>query len=230
MTWHLSRTLIPRCDVEPQSEIWEAAYRRFETQDEEIAKFVRRLRLLGADAWPRSARVVELFCGRGNGMLALSQLGFTDLAGIDTSPTLTALYRGPGEAVVGDCRALPWPDASKDILIAQGGLHHLPELPGDLDRVLAEARRVLRPGGRLVVVEPWLTPFLQFVHFTSFSWFRRFSKRLDAFATMTEHEYHTYENWLLSPALVSSLFDHHFRAEHRSTSFGKLRFVGIVKP
>jgi len=49
---------------------------------------------LGADAWPRRAQIVELFCGRGNGLRALERLGFRELAGIDLSPTLVARYAG----------------------------------------------------------------------------------------------------------------------------------------
>jgi ubiquinone/menaquinone biosynthesis C-methylase UbiE len=43
-------------------------------------------------------------------------------------------------------------------------LHHLKTLPDDLEQTLSEAARVLRDDGRFVAVEPWLTPFLTFVH------------------------------------------------------------------
>ena len=46
----------------------------------------------------------------------------------------------------------------------QGGLHHLPVLPDDLDRVLAEGVRVLRENGLLLVIEPWVTLFLSVAH------------------------------------------------------------------
>ncbi|HLB78499.1 MAG TPA: class I SAM-dependent methyltransferase, partial [Candidatus Dormibacteraeota bacterium] len=115
---------------------WEQAYTQFETPEEEIAKFTARLVALGARAWPRQAQVVELFCGRGNGLRALERLGFRQLAGIDLSPTLVAQYSGPADCVVGDCRALPYEDESNDIVIVQGGLHHLHKLPDDLELVL----------------------------------------------------------------------------------------------
>jgi SAM-dependent methyltransferase len=143
---------------------WEAAYLRFETPEQEIEKFVDRLAHLGANRWPRDAHVVELFCGRGNGLRAFARLGFANIEGIDLSPALAAQYAGPGRVLVGDCRKLPYADECKDVLIVQGGLHHLPVLPGDLEATLAEARRVLRPGGLFCAVEPWLTPFLSIVH------------------------------------------------------------------
>lgn len=49
---------------------------------------------------------------------------------------------------VGDARALGVPDQSADIVLLLGPLYHLTEA-GDRIRALREARRVLRPGGRL---------------------------------------------------------------------------------
>src|ERR1700682_5822683 len=73
---------------------WEAAYLRFETPEEEIRKFTERLRRLGASEWARDANVVELFCGRGNGLHALARLGFRNIEGVDLSPRLLAEYTG----------------------------------------------------------------------------------------------------------------------------------------
>jgi ubiquinone/menaquinone biosynthesis C-methylase UbiE len=210
--------------------LWEAAYLRFETPQEEIRKFKRRLTKLGAEQWPREARVVELFCGRGNGLVALSELGFRNVEGIDLSPRLVAQYKGDGVCYVGDCRRLPFADSSKDVLIVQGGLHHLTSLPTDLDEVLAEVRRVLRQGGRFVAVEPWLTPFLRFVHAVSKQPVCRWmSNKVDAFATMTQYELSTYERWLNAPDMILAIFNKYFHSEHRSIAWGKLAYIGTHK-
>lgn len=211
----------------PAPNAWEAAYLRFETPEEEVRKFLRRLRRLGAQQWPKDAQVVELFCGRGNGLHALHHLGFTQLEGVDFSPALTANYSGPAKCVVADCRQLPFPDAARDIAIVQGGLHHLPELPGDLERVVGEVRRVLRRGGRFLVVEPWRTPFLQFVHWVgSFRVARRAWGKLDALETMTELEWTTYDQWLRQPEAVLRALRSGFAEERKFIGWGKLMWVG----
>jgi ubiquinone/menaquinone biosynthesis C-methylase UbiE len=219
------RTTEARICCDPE---WEAAYRRFETAEEEIAKFAARLRAIGASGWSRSDQIVEIFCGRGNGLIALEQLGFRRLEGVDLSEDLIRQYKGPAQRYVSDCRKLPFSDQSRDTIIVQGGLHHLPAFPGDLVAVLQEVQRVLRPGGRFVVVEPWRTPFLTFVHFVSEkTFFRYLWQKLDALAVMTEHERITYEQWLNHPQEILTLFDEFFTQRQRCISFGKLRFEGI---
>ncbi len=209
------------------SDPWETAYIRFETPEQEIEKFAERLKKLGVDRLQRDARIVELFCGRGNGLHALARLGFTHLEGVDLSSRLVGLYRGPAQCYVSDCRNLPFPDHSKDVLIVQGGLHHLPTLPESLEATLTGMHRVLRKDGRLVVVEPWLTPFLRMVHAISSSHLaRRCSLKIDALATMIDYERRTYEQWLSHPELILKLTHLRFSAVHESFEWGKWYFVG----
>jgi ubiquinone/menaquinone biosynthesis C-methylase UbiE len=231
-----SQTETPENETNPPSQNalshdpWEAAYLRFETPEEEIQKFMARLNRLGAPQWPRDAEIVELFCGRGNGLVALDRLGFTRLEGVDLSPRLVAKYRGPAKCIVGDCRHLPFTDRSKDILIVQGGLHHLPTLPDDLRQSFSEMQRVLRKEGRAVFVEPWLTPFLKFVHAISEnSLVRRVSNKMDALATMIQFERRTYEQWLGQPELIKKIARAHFVPVHESFAWGKWNFVGTPR-
>ena len=102
-----------------QTNPWEDAYLRFESVDEEIRKFCGWLAKLGARDWPRDSQILEVFSGRGSGLKALERLGFHNVEGIDLSPRLVREYRGQAKCHVGDCRALPFPDNSKDVLIVQ---------------------------------------------------------------------------------------------------------------
>jgi ubiquinone/menaquinone biosynthesis C-methylase UbiE len=217
-------------DTSQLSDPWELAYSRFETPEQEIRKFVARLKELGAEQWPKDSAIVELFCGRGNGLHALQQLGFSQVEGVDLSPRLLAQYHGTARTTVADCRELPFADGTKDVVIVQGGLHHLSTLPEDLDRTFAEIRRVLKPGGQVVFVEPWLTPFLRLVHAVCENPLaRKCSAKLDALATMIEHERRTYEQWLTQPNLVLGAAGKHFAATQQSFAWGKWRFVGTPR-
>jgi len=211
----------------PSLDPWEAAYLRFETPEREIQKFISRLNRLGAPHWPRDAEIVELFCGRGSGLIALDHLGFTRVEGVDLSPRLVAQYRGPAKCIVADCRQLPFVERSKDVLIVQGGLHHLLTLPDDLDQAFSQMQRVLRKDGRAVFVEPWLTPFLRFVHAVSENPLaRRLSNKMDALATMIQFERRTYDQWLTQPELIQKIARAHFVPVHESFAWGKWNFVG----
>jgi SAM-dependent methyltransferase len=206
---------------------WEEAFLRFESPEEERAKFLERLKSLGADAWPRDAAVVDIFCGRGQNLLVLEALGFSRLEGVDLSANLLDRYRGPAKMILADCRNLPFEDSSRDILIVQGGMHHLPSLPGDLVMTLDSVRRVLRPGGRFAVVEPWRTPYLKAVHWlTSQPLARRLWGKLDAFETMYEEEKATYEAWLNHGPATLALLEERFETDLLKISRGKLNFVG----
>ena len=108
-------------------------------------------------AWPevpRSGRLLEIGCGAGNHLVPLAPQ--FDLAGMDISPTAVewANERAREAGVtadvrVGDVRDLPWDDASFDV-VRDGHLLHC-IIGDDRPTVLAEARRVLKPGGTFMV-------------------------------------------------------------------------------
>jgi len=215
----------PPTDLSPNQ--WEQAYLRFETRDQELRKFTKRFVDLGARDWPKDSEVVELFCGRGTGLHALAGIGFTRLEGVDLSPALIAEYQGDAICHVADCRELPFAERSKDIMTVQGGLHHLLELPQDLDQTLSEIHRVLRDQGLVVIVEPWKTPFLSFVHWVAArSLARAVWGKIDALAIMMEHERSTYEQWLNRPDEIKSTLSRYFRQQSLSIKWGTFAFVG----
>jgi SAM-dependent methyltransferase len=207
----------PCCDPE-----WEAAYERFETPPQEHEKFLARLRRLGADRWPRDLEVVDM---------AWESLGFTRLEGVDLSESLLSRYRGPAQLYVGDCRRMAFADESRDVICVQGGLHHLSLLPDDLDAVVGEVRRVLRPNGRFVVVEPWLTPFLRTVHeLCKQSLARRASSRIEALDCMIRREERTYFQWLARPGEIRAALSRGFDTSREAVAWGKFYWVGTKRP
>jgi SAM-dependent methyltransferase len=94
--------------------------------------------------------VLEVGCGTGAFAARLvEEVPGIALLAVDQSPRFVELTRGRGvPAQVQDVQHLLAPDASYDVVLALWMLYHVP----DLDRGLAEVRRVLRPGGRFVAV------------------------------------------------------------------------------
>jgi ubiquinone/menaquinone biosynthesis C-methylase UbiE len=206
---------------------WESAYERFETPEQEKSKFRQRFRQMGFEQLGRDLRVVDLFCGRGNGLRALQEMGFRNLTGVDLSPSL--LQQAPPEAsrIVADCTDLRFEPGSVDIFVVQGGLHHLPSLSTDLPRCLDEVIRSLAPAGLFCVVEPWNTPFLRAVHLVcSHRLMRRLIGKFNAFATMVEEERTTYYEWLSSSSLIQAEVAKRFVPRTSCFGWGKWTFVG----
>ena len=100
-----------------------------------------------ADAAPR--RVLEVGCGPGELSKRIADELGADVVALDISRRMVELARGRGvSAHVGDVQDLPFGDGEFDCAVAAWMLYHVP----DVERALAELRRVLRPGGRLVAV------------------------------------------------------------------------------
>jgi SAM-dependent methyltransferase len=91
--------------------------------------------------------VLDVGCGPGLATTAAIERGASAI-GVDFSEAMVdeARHRNPGvEFRVADAHSLPFGDGSFDGVVSNLTLHHL----GDPDRFLAEASRILRPGGRL---------------------------------------------------------------------------------
>jgi SAM-dependent methyltransferase len=92
-------------------------------------------------------RVVDVGCGTGRYLPALDAAGATLIA-LDLSPgMLGSVPSSPWSRVAADAASLPFARGSVDAVLMMHMLYHVPE-PAD---AVVEARRVLRPGGRLLV-------------------------------------------------------------------------------
>ena len=99
----------------------------------------------------RGCRILEIGCSSGQFLFQLRNHGYQNVVGIDISERAVKVCQEAGlPAKVMDAQRLDFPDDSFDLITASDVLEHL----ADEKRALQEWRRVLKPGGRLVVFVP----------------------------------------------------------------------------
>ncbi len=109
----------------------------------------------------RGDKAIDLGCGTGAFTRRLAQAFPVDLTGVDISPRSIERAKslaGPENYCVGDITRLAFPDASYDIIVYSGVLHHCDERHVRVN-ILKEGLRLLKPGGRLFAYDPsWHSP------------------------------------------------------------------------
>ncbi|HEX8161956.1 MAG TPA: class I SAM-dependent methyltransferase [Pyrinomonadaceae bacterium] len=102
----------------------------------------------------RGLRVLEIGCGLGTDGARFARAGAV-YTGVDLTEAAVSLARRnfelqglAGEFRTADAENLDFPDAAFDLVYSHGVLHHTP----DTARAVGEVHRVLKPGGRAVVM------------------------------------------------------------------------------
>ncbi len=132
-----------------------------------LDRWWRRVAVHMARLTPDS-EVLDLACGTGDLALALARIGHpksvlaTDFVEemLEVAKRKASRYNGPTAMSFAhaDAQALPFPDASFDVVTIAFGVRNLPDRAANF----REVRRVLRPGGRYVILEFSRPPFAPF--------------------------------------------------------------------
>jgi arsenite methyltransferase len=131
-------------------------------------KFLEWERILDRLGLSGDERVLDMGCGRGAVLTAVAKRLTTGRAtGVDIWSThdqsgnardvslRNASLEGVGDRVdveTGDMRALPFQDASFDVVVSSLAIHNI-KSNADRRRAVAEGYRVLKPGGRMVIAD-----------------------------------------------------------------------------
>jgi ubiquinone/menaquinone biosynthesis C-methylase UbiE len=139
-------------ELPEESVEWQRAYRDPNLVNRRLRKHRLKLGRLGVFSWPRDERVLDLCCGTGEVLRILHAEGFTQLSGVDVTVDADLKKESWLELKPGDGRALPYDDKSFDAVTCMHALHHLGGVEG-IRAALGEAMRVLKPGGRLALID-----------------------------------------------------------------------------
>jgi len=113
-------------------------------------------RIMGFDRYA-GKKLLEVGCGMGTDLLQFAR-GGAICTGVDLTPRSIEisrrrfeLYGMPGDFLLTDGERLPFPDESFDVVTSTLVLHHV--APDDRAAAVGEMRRVLRPGGQVLIAE-----------------------------------------------------------------------------
>jgi SAM-dependent methyltransferase len=168
---------------------------------------------------PVSARMLDIGCNTGPMLIPLRRRGY-DIVGIDISIDdvqqaeryLDSLKLPTNRLSVADGTRLPFRDQSFDAILLVDILEHT-DAP---ERIVAETKRLLRPGGVAVATVPWA--YHPYVRYT---WMR---KLLSSRTTIDEHPDAPFELHMLE-----SLFEDDFYSVHTRLVFHWVCILGVYR-
>lgn len=142
--------------------------------------------------WPTGV-VLDLGCGTGTAGAGVRRSGATVVGADLTQSCLEVAKRRLDAVVRADASHLPFVDEAFDAIVSRGCLHHL----ADPEAALVEARRVLKPGGRVLFSDP-----------REYAWLEPIKHTLRAGDESFTHDHHAY-----TPAEYRELVSKHFEVE-----------------
>ncbi len=178
-----------------ESPAWLSTYTEDRWYRRRKAEMRPKLERLGLGRADRRSRVYDMCCGTGEALETLYEMGFRDLHGVD----ITAYPHLAGDTRFdvhqADVRAVDVPDASVDWVINVHSLHHL-QTAQNVRLFLDECYRILRPGGRLAIVDFPGSPQIHLA-FRSFlvKWWL-VTPYLKWFGSLIENEWHFLPGYL----------------------------------
>jgi ubiquinone/menaquinone biosynthesis C-methylase UbiE len=173
---------------------WQSAHYQEPYYSTRTAKLPAKLKRLGILEFPRSSRILDACCGRGEALTALHRAGFQNLEGIDATPQVNGVSAG-FKLHHGDVTRMPFPDRSFDLILNLHALHHLCDAHG-VSRFLSECHRILKPGGTLAIMDFPASPQILLLFWLLRKRLLTFTGGLSNFAAIVDEEWSYLEPYL----------------------------------
>ena len=120
-------------------------------------------KLIGGDR--KNNKIMEIACGMGFHILEINSKGW-NITGLEIDPNLVSLVNETANyfglepcAIIGDACNIPVADDSYDVVYSKSFFEHV----YDVDLALREQIRILKPGGKLIIIDGNLLDFRCFV-------------------------------------------------------------------
>ncbi|MCX5795280.1 MAG: class I SAM-dependent methyltransferase [Elusimicrobia bacterium] len=111
-----------------------------------------KLKKLGLDEQPRSVALLDMCCGHGEALDVMYEMGFRNLTGMDIAFDKRLSEDSRFRYSVGDALKSGFESQSFDIVTCIHAMHHFATFE-NVQKFLDEALRLLKPGGKLFIVD-----------------------------------------------------------------------------
>jgi SAM-dependent methyltransferase len=192
-----------------ESNRWHETYKDAQLVKRRASSHQRKLDRLGVLGLPRESRILDVPCGTGEALRILHDHGFRNLTGSDITADPDLRAEPWLRLDEGDACSLPYEDGSFDVVTSLHSLHHLGG-PVRIGRAFDEWVRVLRPGGKLMLVDHYDSPQLRLAFWgLGKPWATWPSQGLRRFGEQLEEErsylYDYLDAWPSIPVLLNAL-------------------------
>jgi len=146
--------------VNPVKSMLEVEYA---VDDKPIGPFPKKLVEHLVKRFQLHGRVLDVMCGRGEHSKALAEMGL-DVWCVDMSPSAASVFdRSKLRIADINLDPLPYPDEFFDVIFCKSAIEHV-----NADYLLAECRRVLKPGGKVLflTLDWWYTYRMHYIDHT----------------------------------------------------------------